>query len=120
MNYKYKSAGITLALLLAAFPAFANHGLDGLGAAIEILFFITVIVVGLTCTAFIIAGRNISRKSKKLRIISTLFSIPLALLTFVAFTIAPLAGFICGGVLVLLWLLIYQSFEPHQENGNAG
>jgi hypothetical protein len=120
MDHKYKSAGITLALLFAAFPAFANHGLDALGAAIEILMVITVIIAGITCAAFVIAGRNISRKSKNLRIVSFVLSIPLVLLTFVGFTIAPVVGFICGAVLIILLTLIYKSYEPADESGNAG
>jgi predicted membrane channel-forming protein YqfA (hemolysin III family) len=120
MNHKYKIAGTILALLMTSTTAFANHGLDGLGEALFILFIITGVILAITVIAFIIAARNISRKNKKRRVVSLVMSIPLLLLTFAALTEFPPLGFVFALFLMALWMMIYKSFGPARENVTPG
>lgn len=120
MQLKNKRVFVSIISMLCSTPAFANHGLDALGKAIEILLIIALVILGITVIAFIIAARNIPRKNKRMRVLSVILSLPMLLLTFITFTIHPLPGLIAGAILVILWILIYKSYEPNKEHLTPG
>ena len=100
--------------IIISVPAFANHGVQALGALIPI--FIIAGIIGLMfMISFFYSIYNIRKKSKTIRIWNMVLLIPAIGLALGLFYIKPMAGFFSGLFLLVNGIFIYFGLSRKQS-----
>ncbi len=102
---------ISMALLLLPRLAVANHGLDGLDEGLVFMITVGMFLAILTLVNIVLACRNISRKSRNMRITNIVLGLPLLALSFVLLKEIPAFSMVGFAMTIVMTLLVLDSFE---------